>query len=68
MEGSLFIKQSAILEVIKEYRLISSNNLRKQFMGIKDRTFRYHLKKLADLGLIRKRGTTKGAYYELASN
>lgn len=64
-EDSLFIKQSEILEVIRENKMISSNNLRRQFMGIKDRTFRYHLKRLQDLGLIRKRGTTKGVYYEV---
>lgn len=64
IEDSLFIKQSEILEVIKEHKIISSNNLRRQFMGIKDRTFRYHLKRLADARLIKKRGTTKGVYYE----
>jgi len=64
LEDSLFVKQAEILEVIREKRLISSNGLRRQFMGIKDRTFRYHLKKLADLGFIRKKGATKGVCYE----
>lgn len=68
MENSLYIKQVAILKVIKEYRLIKSSDLRRKFMGIKDRTFRYHLKRLKDLGLIRKRGVTNGVYYESTSN
>ena len=29
--------------------------------------YRYDLKQLQDQGLIRKRGTTKGVYYEIAS-
>lgn len=64
MEESLFIKQSAILEVIREQKLMSSDSLHRRFMGIKERTLRYHLKKLQTLGLIRKRGTTKGVHYE----
>lgn len=64
LEDSLFIKQGSILKVIQENRIISSSNLRKQFLGIKDRTFRYHLKRLVDTGFIRKRGLTKGVYYE----
>lgn len=67
MENFLYIKQSAILETIKEHKLIKSHELRRKFMGIKDRTFRYHLKRLKDLGLIRKRGVTNGVYYEIGS-
>ena len=67
-EDSLFIKQAEILDVIKEHRILSSNNLRRKFMGIKERTLRYHLKKLCDLGFIRKRGTTKGVWYESIEN
>ncbi|MDP3973795.1 MAG: helix-turn-helix domain-containing protein [Candidatus Daviesbacteria bacterium] len=64
LEDSLFIKQAAILEVIREHKIISSRELRRKFLGIKDRTLRYHIKKLTDAGLIKKRGTTKGVYYE----
>ena len=64
---SLFIKQTAILEVIREHKMIASNELRRRFLGIKERTLRYHLKKLQDAGLIRKRGATKGVYYEIIS-
>jgi predicted transcriptional regulator len=61
---SLFIKQASILEVIQENRLINFDTLKRQFLGINERTLRYHLKKLADLGFIKKRGTTRGVYYE----
>lgn len=63
-EDSLFIKQSAILEVIKDHKLINFDQLKRRFMGINERTLRYHLKRLADLGFIKKRGATKGVYYE----
>lgn len=67
IEDSLFIKQATILAVIREHQLISSKELRRRFLGITDRTLRYHLKKLQDAGLIRKRGTTKVVHYEIAS-
>lgn len=62
--NSLFIKQAAILEAIQEHGLIQSSTLKRQFMGISERTLRYHLKRLQDQGLIKKRGTTKGVWYE----
>lgn len=64
LEDSLFIKQAAILEVITEQGMINFQTLRRQFLGISERTLRYHLKRLQDLGLIKKRGITKGVYYE----
>jgi repressor of nif and glnA expression len=64
MENHLFIKQSSILEVISEHKIISSKELQRRFLGIKPRTLRYHLKKLQSLGLIRKRGVTNGVFYE----
>lgn len=66
-KDSLFIKQSAILETIKEHGMVNSQTLKRQFLGIKERTLRYHLKRLQNLGLIKKRGTTKGVWYELAT-
>lgn len=66
-QESLFIKQSAILEVIRDHKLINFDQLRRRFLGINERTLRYHLKRLADLGFIRKRGTTKGVFYEIDS-
>lgn len=65
---SLFIKQAAILDTITELGIVNFQTLRRQFLGISERTLRYHLKRLQDLGLIRKRGTTKGVYYEPIKN
>ena len=64
MEENLFIKQSSILEVIKDQKMISTKELHRRFLGIKPRTLRYHLKKLQSFGYIRKRGETKGVFYE----
>lgn len=66
--NSLFIKQAAILDVILEHQLIDFKTLKRNFVGTNERTLRYHLKKLADSGLIRKRGATKGVYYEPTKN
>lgn len=66
--SSLFIKQASILEVIQEQKMINFDSLRRRFLGINERTLRYHLKRLKDQGLIRKRGTTKGVYYETIEN
>ncbi len=66
-EASLFIKQAAILEVIRDHKLINFDSLKRRFLGLNERTLRYHLKRLADLGFIRKRGTTKGVYYEISA-
>lgn len=65
MNRSLFIKQEAILEVIQEHHLVNFTTIKRNFIGSNDRTLRYHLKKLQDAGFIRKRGTTKGVYYEI---
>jgi repressor of nif and glnA expression len=67
VENSLFIKQQAILEVIKDHKVISSKELQRRFLGIRPRTLRYHLRKLQTLGLIRKRGITNEVYYECIS-
>lgn len=65
---TLFIRQAAILETIQEHGIINIKNLRRQFLGISERTLRYHLKRLQNQGLIKKRGITKGVYYELTKN
>lgn len=65
IEDSLFIKQTAVLEVIREHDMINFQTLKRNFVGTNERTLRYHLKRLADLEFIRKRGATKGVYYEI---
>ncbi len=64
MEERLFIKQSALLEVIREHKLIQMKTLKRSFYTTPERTLRYHLKRLRQVGLIIKRGRTNGVYYE----
>jgi len=65
--NTLFIKQSAILEVLQELGMQNFNELKRKFMGINNRTLRYHLKILRQKGFIKKRGITNGVYYEFVS-
>ncbi len=60
----LLPRRAEILNIIKDHGLTSFDNIRRRFINIPDRTLSYDLKKLQDAGLIRKRGTTKGVYYE----
>jgi Fic family protein len=64
IEDYLLPRRAEILNIIKDQRLVSFDQIRRRFMGVNERTLRYDLKKLQDQGLIRKRGTTKGVYYE----
>lgn len=60
----LLPRRAELLTLIKEHKLISFDGIRRRFLKVNERTLRYDLKKLQDSGLIRKRGTTNGAYYE----
>lgn len=67
-EDYLLPRRAEILNIIKEHRLVSFDMLKRRFMVINQRTLRYDLKKLQDSKLIKKRGTTKGVYYESISD
>lgn len=60
----LLPRRAEILSIIRDHRIVNFDMLRRRFMAVNERTLRYDLKKLQDAGLIRKRGTTNGAYYE----
>ncbi len=60
----LLPRRAEILNIIREQRMVNFDQLRRRFMAVNPRTLRYDLKKLQDAGLIKKRGTTKGVYYE----
>lgn len=68
LEDFLLPRRAEILNVIKEQILVNFDSIRRRFMAVNERTLRYDLKKLQDQGLIRKRGTTKGVYYEPIKN
>lgn len=63
----LLPRRAEILNIVREQKMVNFDQLRRRFMAINPRTLRYDLKKLQDQGLVRKRGTTKGVYYELVS-
>ncbi len=60
----LLPRRSEILRIIEEHHLVNFDMIRRRFLAVNERTLRYDLKKLQDAGHIRKRGTTKGVYYE----
>lgn len=61
----LLPRRAEILNIIREQRIVNFDQLRRRFMAVNARTLRYDLKKLQDGGFVRKRGTTKGVYYEV---
>lgn len=63
-EDYLLPRRAEILNIIKDQRLVTFDVIRRRFMAVPERTLSYDLKKLQDAGLIRKRGATKGVYYE----
>lgn len=65
VEDYLLPRRAEIFNIIKDQRLVNFDQIRRRFMQVNERTLRFDLKKLADAGLIRKRGMTKGVYYEI---
>lgn len=63
-EDYLLPRRSEIYQIIKDQKLVSFDQIRRRFLKINERTLRYDLKKLQDASLIRKRGATKGVFYE----
>ncbi len=61
----LLPRRAEILNIIKDHRLVTFNEIKRRFMAIPDRTLSYDLKKLQDAGLIKKLGTTKGVFYQI---
>ncbi len=64
IEELLLPRRNEILNIIKDHQLVTFDTIQRRFMAVNERTLRYDLKKLADQGLIKKRGTTKGVWYE----
>jgi Fic family protein len=64
LEDYLLPRRAELLRIIKEQKIINFDSLHRRFLNVNDRTLRYDLKKLQDAGHIRKRGTTRGVYYE----
>jgi len=64
IEDYLLPRRAEILSIIKDHHIINFDTIRRRFLAVNERTLRYDLKKLQEAGLIRKRGTTNGVYYE----
>lgn len=64
----LLPRRAEIYNIIKDQHLVQFDQIRRRFAKINERTLRYDLKQLQNQGLIRKRGTTKGVYYEVSRN
>lgn len=62
-EDSLLPRRAEILNIIREHKMVSFDQIRRRFRHVNERTLRFDLKKLADAGLIKKLGITKGVYY-----
>lgn len=60
----LLPRRTEILGIIKDHDLVNFDTIKRRFFKINERTLRYDLKQLQDVGLIRKLGTTKGVHYE----
>ena len=66
VEDLLLPRRAEILNIIRDHGMVNFDTIRRRFLSVNERTLRYDLKKLSDAGLIRKRGTTKGVYYEVS--
>jgi len=64
VEDYLLPRRAEIFNIIREQKLINFESIKRRFNKVNSRTLRYDLKKLQDNNLIKKRGATKGVYYE----
>lgn len=63
-EDFLLPRRKEILEIIRDHKAISLDQIQRRFLKIPGRTLRYDLQQLEKQGLIRKIGTTRGAMYQ----
>lgn len=64
VEDTLLPRRLEILNIIRDKKLVNFDIIRRRFLKVNERTLRYDIKKLVDMGLVSKRGTTRGVYYE----
>lgn len=62
----LLPRRAEIYNIIRDQNLVKFDQIKRRFANVNERTLRYDIKKLQDQGLVRKRGTTRGVYYEVA--
>ncbi len=57
-------RQEEIINIIRDLKVVSFDQIKRRFMEIPSRTLSYDLKKLMDKNLVAKIGRTKGSYYQ----
>lgn len=67
LEDLLLPRRVEILNIIKDHKIINFNSIKRRFLSVNERTLRYDLKYLMNQGLIKKRGTTKGVWYQISA-
>jgi len=60
----LLPRRAEIFNIIKDHKIVNFDTIRRRFLAVSERTLRFDLKHLTDRGLVKKRGTTKGVWYE----
>lgn len=63
-EATLLPRRREILEVIRDQRLVTFDQIRRRFMRVPPSTLHFDMKKLVEGRFIRKLGVTRGACYE----
>lgn len=64
---SLPFRRQEILNIITDHPNCSFDFLQRRFANINPKTLHYDLKKLQDINLVQKIGTTRGALYKLST-
>jgi Fic family protein len=64
IEDYLLPRRAEIYKLLKEQVMMNVDQIARRFPKVNPRTLRHDLKRLQDDGLIRKRGATRGVYYE----
>jgi Fic family protein len=64
IEDYLLPRRAEIYKLLKEQVMMNVDQISRRFPKVNPRTLRHDLKRLQDDGLIRKRGATRGVYYE----
>jgi len=63
IENTLLPKRAEILNIIREHKLISFDQIKRLFFAVNSRTLHYDLEYLMKNRLIKKLGSTNGARY-----
>ena len=64
-ETLLLPRRKEILDLIRDHKLMSHDQIKRRFLKVSPRMIRYDLKKLEEKGFIVKIGSTRGALYSI---